>query len=265
MSVIVDTSRVLRWSVISAWADLRATYTWKTWVFAWLVRMLCQVAFYALIGRLLDSQDLVNFLLVGNAVFVGVSTVLFVVPSTMWERWTGTLPLQIASPSHPFVVYAGRSLQWLVDGLGVSTASLVLVSLLFGVQHTWWGIAAAIPIMLITFLSVYWLGLTIAGVILGRPALRNVIGNLAGLTLMILCGVQVPTSFWPEPLQWVAQVLPMTHGLQATRNALEGTGPVWGPLGLEVCVGAAWFVMAALTFRRFADHGRKTGTIEFDE
>lgn len=265
MTALRDNARIIRWSAASAFADLRAIYTWKTWVFAWLVRILAQVIFYALIGLLLGSQEQVNFLLVGNAVFVGASTALFVVPSTMWERGTGTLPLQVASPSHPFTVYAGRSLQWLVDGLGVSTASLVLVSLLFGVRHTWWGILAAIPIALITFLSVYWLGLAIAGFILGRPGLRNVIGNLAGLTLMILCGVQVPTSFWPEPLQWIAQFLPLTHGLEAIRNVLNGSGPVWGPLGLEVCVGIGWFLIAALTFRRFVDHGRRTGTIEFDE
>jgi ABC-2 type transport system permease protein len=265
MTAVIDTARIVRWSATSAFADLRATYTWKTWVFAWLVRILCQVVFYALIGRLLGSQSQVNFLLVGNAVFVGVTTALFVVPSTMWERATGTLPLQIASPSHPFVGFAGRSLQWLADGIGVSTASLVLVSLLFGVRHTWWGILAAIPMSLVTFFSAYWLGLTIAGFILGRPVLRNVAGNLAGLVLMILCGVQVPTSFWPAPLQRIAQFLPLTHGLQAIRDALAGSGPVWMPLLLEACVGLGWFLVAALTFRRFADHGRKTGTIEFDE
>lgn len=265
MSAIVDNARIVRWSAASAYADLRAIYTWKTWVFAWLVRVLCQVVFYALIGRLLGSQSEVEFLLVGNAVFVGASTALFVVPSTMWERGTGTLPLQIASPSNPFVVYAGRSLQWLVDGLGVSTASLMLVSLMFGVQHTWWGMLAAVPMSLITFFSVYWLGLAIAGFILGRPTLRNVIGNLTGLVIMILCGVQVPTSFWPLPLQWLAQVLPLTHGLTAIRNALSGSGPVWGPLLLEMAVGLGWFLVAALTFRRFAEHGRKTGSIEFDE
>lgn len=265
MNAIRDNARIIRWSAASAFADLRAIYTWKTWVFAWLVRILAQVIFYALIGLLLGSQEEVNFLLVGNAVFVGASTALFVVPSTMWERATGTLPLQVASPSNPFTVYAGRSLQWLVDGLGVSTASLLLVSLLFGVQHSWWGMLLAIPLSLVTFVSVYWLGLAIAGFILGRPAFRNIIGNLAGLILMILCGVQVPTTFWPSPLQWIAQILPMTHGLEAIRNALAGTGPILGPIALEISVGVGWFLVAALTFRRFVDHGRRTGTIEFDE
>lgn len=265
MTVVRDNARIVRWAAVSAFADFRAVYTWKTWLFAWLARILAQVVFYALIGRMLGSQEQVAFLLIGNAVFVGASTALFVVPSTMWERSTGTLPLQVASPSHPFTVYASRSVQWLIDGLGVSTASLVLVSLLFGVQHADWGMLVTIPLLLVTFLSVYWLGLAVAGLVLGRPGLRNVVGNLVGLTLMILCGVQVPISFWPYPLQWLAQILPLTHGLEAVRNALGGEGSIIGPLLLEVCVGVAWFLVAVLTFRRLVDRGRSTGTIEFDE
>ncbi len=265
MTIIRDNARVARWAAVSAFADFRAVYTWKTWLFAWLTRILAQVAFYALIGRMLGSPEQVEFLLIGNAVFVGASTALFVVPSTMWERSAGTLPLQVASPSHPFTVYASRSVQWLIDGLGVSTASLVLVSLLFGVQLDKWAMLLVIPLLLVTFLSAYWLGLAIAGLVLGRPGLRNIVGNLAGLILMILCGVQVPVSFWPDPLQWLAQILPLTHGLEAIRNTLGGSGPVVGPLLLEMCVGAAWFLVAATHFRRLVDRGRRTGTIEFDE
>lgn len=262
---MIDTLRVLRWSAASALADLRAIYTWKTWTFAWLLRILCQVAFYALIGRLLGSDDAVEYLLIGNAVFVGVGSVLFIVPSTSWERAAGTLPLLIASPSRPFVVFAGRSAQWIIDALGVSVISLFGIGLVFGLHFPFPAALWAIAILLVTFLSVYWFGLAVAGLILGRPALRNVAGNVAGLTIMILAGVQVPTAFWPDWLQVVAQGLPVTHGLLAIRQVLDGRGDVSGLVALEVAVGFAWFLVAAVTFRMLAERGRRDGSIEFGD
>lgn len=262
---MIDTLRVLRWSMASAFADFRTIYTWKTWTFAWLLRMLCQVAFYALIGRLLGSHDAVEFLLIGNAVFVGIGTVLFIVPSTSWERATGTLPLLVASPTAPFVVFAGRSVQLLVDALAVSTVSLFGISALFGVHIPLPVAPLAVLIVFVIFVSVYWFGLSIGGLILGRPTLRNVVGNVAGLTIMILGGVQVPTTFWPEWLQWIAQGLPATHGLLALRNLIEGRGDVLGLVALELVVGLAWFSIAAATFRVLSERGRRTGAIEFGE
>lgn len=262
---MIDTLRVLRWSTASAVADFRAIYTWKTWTFAWLLRILCQVAFYALIGRLLGSQSAVEYLLIGNAVFVGVGSVLFIVPSTAWERATGTFPLLVASPSPPFVVFAGRSVQWIADALAVSSISLFGIAATFGLGFPLPAALLAVPILFVTFVSVYWFGLVIAGLILGRHSLRNLVGNVAGLVIMIIAGVQVPTTFWPEWIQWLAQVLPVTHGLLAVRNLLSGEGEVLGQVALELVVGVAWFLIALATFRVLSERGRRTGSIEFGE
>ena len=65
--------------------------------------------------------------------------------------------------------------------------------------------------------------------------------------------------------QAIASVLPVRHGLDGIRTLLSG-----GPLGtvardaaLEVAVGLGWLAVAALTFRRFAESGRRDGSIEF--
>ncbi|MGH8874427.1 MAG: ABC transporter permease, partial [Acidimicrobiia bacterium] len=92
---------VLRSAAVSALADLGTIYTWQTWTFSWLTRVLAQVTFFALIGRLLGSEDRVHFLLVGNAVAIAAIASLPVVASTTWERRSGTLPLLVACPSSP--------------------------------------------------------------------------------------------------------------------------------------------------------------------
>lgn len=267
MSAVRDNLRILRWSMTSALADFRAFYTWKTWVFAWLTRVLCQVAFFALIGTLLGSAERTQYLLVGNALFVGVTVTMFVCASSSWERLAGTLPLLIASPAHPFTVFAGRSVQWLGDAVACATLSLFLLGPLFGISFPVPEALLAVPLMALTFLSVYSFGLVWAGVALRVMHVRNMIGNVAGLLLMVVCGVQVPTSFWPPALEYAAQVLPLTHGLAATRVLLDGgaLSSVFGLALAEAAVGLAWFVFAGLVFRHLAESGRRDGSIEFGD
>ncbi|GAA1094641.1 ABC transporter permease [Nocardiopsis metallicus] len=267
MSAIRDSARVLRWSATSALADLRAFYTWKTWLFGWLTRILCQVAFFALIGAMLDSPDRTAYLLVGNAVFVGVTATMFVCASSSWERMAGTLPLLIASPAPPFLVFAGRSVQWLADGLACAVISLFLLAPVFGVHLPMPAALLVVPLIALTYVSVYSFGLVLAGLALRVMHVRNLIGNVGGLILMVVCGVQVPVSFWPPAVEFVAQGLPLTHGLGAVRELLSGaSGAVVARLALlEAAVGAVWFCVAALTFRHLAESGRRDGSIEFGD
>jgi GNAT superfamily N-acetyltransferase len=48
---------VLRYAVVTGFQDYSVTFTWKTWLAGWYVRVLFQVFFFALIGRLLGSEE----------------------------------------------------------------------------------------------------------------------------------------------------------------------------------------------------------------
>jgi hypothetical protein len=41
---------------------------------------------------------------------------------------------------------------------------------------------------------------------------------------MAVAGANVPVDFWPGPVQAVANLLPVTHGLLAVRQLLDGGG-----------------------------------------
>ena len=79
------------------------------------------------------------------------------------------------------------------------------------------------------------------------------------------CGVSVLIAFWPEYVQFVVKLLPITHGLQAIRLALDEAS-VWVILqaaAMEAAVGVGWIVLAVLAMDRMANAGRKDGSIEF--
>lgn len=261
MSSFLDTAQVLRWTTRSAVADFRATYTWRSYVFAWLLRILAQVLFYGLIGVALGDPGAIEYLVVGNAVFVGVTVCLAITASSTWERRAGTIPLSIAAPTPLVVVVAGRSVQWIVDGLIVSSVSLFVLAPLLKVQIDVFDAVLCLPVLALINVSAYGLGLCLAGVTLRFPSFRNGVSALAGLALAIACGVQVPASFWPAPVGFVGQFLPLSHGLQAVRSLVageRGLAPM-SQIGLELLVGASWWVLGVLVFAFVVRRVRSNG------
>lgn len=264
MTRLRSAATAFRYAVAAGVADYATIYTWRTWCLAWLSRVVCQVAFFALVGRLLHSPAEVRFLLVGNAVAMAALESFFVCASTVWERHTGTLPLLVASPTSIMVAFGGRSVFWMGSGISTASISLFLLAPLFGV-HLPATAPFAIPLIAAIAFASYCCALVLAGLVLRAMELRNVAGNVGFLVLTIICGVQVRADYWPRWLQAVADLLPVRHGLAAIRLLLDG-GPARAIARegvLELVVGLGWLAVAVSTFARLAEHGRRTGAIEF--
>lgn len=258
--------RILGYAAVSGFRDtLASVYTWWSWGFGLVGRLLAQVAFFAMLGRLLGSQEQVEFLLVGNVVAVAAASGLTVTTATVGERWNGTLPLLVASPSSPLVVLMGRGLSFVGNGLATSLAALLIVAPLFDVTLPWSRYPAMVALLVLVTLTTYMTAAFLAGVILRTPSLQRTVANVGRLVLMAFCGVNVPRPYFPTAVQWVSACLPLTHGLDAVRElyAAARPGVVIGYAALEVLVLAAWLTLALLTFRRLADAGRRDGTIVF--
>jgi ABC-2 type transport system permease protein len=256
---------VVRYAARTGWAEYFTTFSWKTWLIGWYVRVLAQVSFFALVGRMLGSAERTQYLLVGNAILLTTIVSLFAIPSTAWERWAGTLPLLVASPTSAVVVFSGRSLAVVVDALVSSLAAFFVAAPLFGIALPWPRVLLLVPLVALIGLTSYSLAIFLGGYVVRKPSTRNVTSNITHTTLMTIAGVNVPLAFWPAAVEWLAHALPLTHGLQAIRDLLSGEplAALLPNVGLELLVGGAWFTLAVLTFQRFAEHGRRDGSIEF--
>lgn len=262
---MTPTVEVLRHAAIAGFQDLRSMYSWKTWTTGWLLRVICQVIFYSLLGRLIGDEAQVHYLVVGNAVMLCATTVIFVVQSTTWERFAGTLPLLIAAPASPLVVLFGRSVQWIPDALATSLAALLVVGPLFGLPLPWPRTLLVLPLLLLVTMSTYMMGAVFGSLVLRWTRARNLVSNVVAAVMMAVCGVNVPVSVFPGWTQSLAEVLPLTHGLLAVRGVLAGAGGagIARQATLEVAVGLGWFAVAAASFRWFAEGGRRDGSLEF--
>lgn len=262
---MVASARILRHAALVALQDLRGTYTWRSWIAEWLTRTAGSIVFFTLLGRLVGSPSTLRFLLIGNVVVVAARSIFLAVPSTVWERYAGTLPLLVAAPASPVLVFLGRSVEWMVDGLVSSVVSLLILAPLFGVELPWPAVLGFLPLMMLTCLSVYMMATFFGSLALRLTDGRNLIGVGMSTSLMLFCGVNVAVDVLPGWLQPVSNVIPLTHGLLAVRALLDGSGgpEVIRQAGLEALVGLCWAVVAISSFRYFAEGGRKDGSIEF--
>ena len=261
----MTTLRILRYAFLTGLRDYAWIYTWKSWLAGWYVRIVAQVAFFALIGDLLRSEERTEFLLVGNAIVVAASEGIWALNIALWERQAGTLPLLLASPTSPVLVFTSRGSYMVADGLAASLGALFLVGPLFGIAFPWPEVLLVVPLTLLVGATAYCLGTFLAGVIIRWREGNVVVANVGIAAAMTLCGVNVPLSFYPEPLEWASRFVPLTHGLVAIRGVINGesTALIVREAGLELLVGAGWLALAVVTFSRFLDHGRRDGSLEF--
>jgi ABC-2 type transport system permease protein len=264
MKTIRDSATYFTAAARIGFRDMTAIYTLRTWTIGWFSRLILQVIFFSLFGLLLGSVADVHYRVIGNSaalVCIGAMPVVFTV---VRERGAGTLGMQILTPSSFALAYLGRGICWLVVGVGSSTAAFIIVALAFQLP-------VAMPQALLTpavlaaiGLTSYCLGLTLGALVMARPSLQWVAVNTGYLSVMTFSGVNVPVTYWPHPIQAIASVLPLTHGLKALRLLLAGGSYAAAAQNVaeELAVGAGWLVVA-LTLMTLAVHnGRKKGTLE---
>ncbi|MEU8801684.1 ABC transporter permease [Spirillospora sp. NPDC048819] len=256
--------RIVRESLILGFAEMSAVYTWRTWTFGWLVRLLCQATFYALLGRYVGDDDTMRYVLVGNIVVLACMESTIVVISLAGERRMGTLPLLAIAPSGHLPVYLGRGLQWTVTGMISSLVAWLVLPPLLGVPLPWPRAAYAIPVIVLILVSSYGYGCALAGIALRMRGVEWLVLNAAYGIVMTFGGVNVPVETWPAPLEFAARALPVVHGLEAVRGILDGASPgrVLGLLGIEALVGAAWYAVAGLSMDRLVAAGRRDGSLD---
>jgi ABC-2 type transport system permease protein len=259
------TLRVVWYSVVNGANDYWSIFTLKSWFFGWLLRVVSQVTFFALIGELLRSDVQTHFLLVGNAVMVAGMGATFALHQPTNERGNGTLPLLLASPSRPVVVMLARGLYVVADAVWSALLGFAIVGPAFGLEFPWPRVLLVVPLTALVGVAAYCFSTFLAGVILAHRNINNLVVNTTIVGLMALCGVNVPVSFFPTWLEWLARCLPITDGLEAIRGVLDGDA--WSTIGVhvgaELLAAGGWLTLALLTFGRFIRAGQRDGSLEF--
>ena len=266
MTAIASTLTIMRYAFRAGLADYRSMYTWRSWIAGWLVRVLAQVSFFALIGERLGSdEDATFYLLVGNALAVAAVTGVFSLNSTSSERWAGTLPLLVASPSNPVIVFGSRGSYLALDGTLSALSALAIAGPLFGMDLPWPRVLLVVPLTALVAYSCYCFGTFLAGIVFRFRNINSFVVLTSYMTIMAVCGVNVPLTYYPEALEWISRFLPLTNGLLAIRGVFDGdtASTILGDAALEAAVALGWMTAALLSFNRLASRGRRDGSLDY--
>ena len=255
---------IYRQGLLVGIADLRQFWTLRSWFFAWLVRVLTNAFAWVLLGRVAGSEDKVHYLLVGHAVAAGASAALWASNATTWSRWDGTHPLLVIAPGSLLAAVIGRTSVWLLNGMATSLMSFIVLFAAFGVVPQPSAALASLGVVLLVCTSAFGFALWTGAWLSNRGRFRNIALDLSSMILVAICGVSVPVEFWPRPVQWIANAIPMTHGLAAIRLILGhgAHGSIAWQIALEVAVASGWLLLSLLTMTRLFNGGRADGSIE---
>jgi ABC-2 type transport system permease protein len=256
---------VMQRAFLAGYADYRAIFTWRSWTAGWMVRVIAQVSFFGLIGLRVGHDRSAFYLIVGNALAVAAQTGIFSLNMTTNERWAGTLPLLVASPSSPVLVFAARGAYLAIDGMLSAVAALFIAGPLFGMHLPWPRVLLVVPLTAVVALASYCFGTFLAGLVFRFREINSLVVNVAYVAIMAACGVNVPVSYYPAALEWLSHFLPLTNGLLAIRSVFAGDsgGTILGHAALEAAVGVGWMTAALATFDRLASQGRLDGSLDF--
>ena len=256
----------LRVALIGGLLSFRGLFSWlhpALFVPTLVVPPLFQVLFFAYLGRAAKLED-DTFYVVGNSIQLAALPGLFAMSHAIaGERRSQTLAHLLASPASRLALFLGRSLPVMAIGLLVSLSSFSFGVLALDVELSW----SSLPLLVLTMAAAAF-SCTALGIAHAAIALRvrelAVFSNLVFAVLLIFCGVNVPLDDLPGWMSAIAQVLPVTHAVEAGREVVAGAslGDVGGLLARELAIGAAFLLLGLALLRWYEHIARRQATLE---
>jgi ABC-2 type transport system permease protein len=258
--------KALRVFAVGGWLSYRALFHWLTpslFLIVLVVPSITQILFFAYLGRAAGVED-DTWYVIGNAVVAAAVPCLFAMSQTISdERYTQTLGTLIVSPANRVALFLGRAAPVVVNGAVVAVIALIGGALVLDVQLPPASLPGLVVAIVVTSFACTGIGLLNAALGL-RWRETAVLSNFVLYFLLLFAGVNVPLDLLPGWLQSLAQVLPVTHGVEAAREIVAGAslGDVAGLLGAELLIGLVYTVVGLALLRRFEVVARRHAALE---
>ena len=176
-----------------------------------------------------------------------------------YDQVVGTLEAMMATPTGMRrLVVCSRVYPLLFSAVRI--ALFFAGALLLGAGFGAWQLVLTVPVLLLTLVTFGALGLVSASMTLvlkrGDP-----VAAFFGAVSFLLGGTVYPVAALPESLQWLSQLLPITHSIEATRRIVlsgEGLADVATKLWILAVFAVALSFLALLAVRwavAFSRHG----------
>ena len=187
-------------------------------------------------------------------VILTMTMVMFTAMAIVRERERGNLELLITTPVTSAELMIGKVLPYIAAGLVQATLVLVLGAWLFQVpvHGTLWDVYAASVLLIVANLS---LGLLVST--MAKTQFQSMqMAFFLFLPSIMLSGFMFPFDGMPKVVQWLAEVLPLTHFIRLIRGVmLRGAGllELWPDALALAGFSVAMMTLAILRFHKRLD------------
>jgi ABC-2 type transport system permease protein len=259
----MSTARVF---FIGGYLSYRALFNWlrpSVYIPTMLAAPVFQILFFAYLGRYTGVANDAHFV-VGNAVQASAMAGVYgMVMALGNERQFGTLSAVLATPVNRLALFCGRALPLIANGLLVSAFGFAVGVMLLDVRVSPAALPAIAATVVLTTVSCSMFGLTLGSVGLRAKDIW-LSSNLAYMLMLLLCGVNVPLDRLPGWLATAGHVLPLTHGIEATRELAAGAqlADVAGLMARETLIGVCYAVLGYGLLRIFEAESRRRASLD---
>lgn len=214
------------------------------------------------------------FILVGAALYAHVAAYSWVGTLAIAEgKWTYVFPQVYIAPHSSFPYLAGRTLASFLSSTLTVIVSLVLsfliLSSIFNTTIPFvvspMSVSLLFLAMVVNIVASFGLGLLLAGYALFATKFEWALPTYVAGILMVFSEALFPVTLLPHPLSDVANVLPFTEFMRASREAMLQGGSLTSYfmyLGLSIVGGVILFAVGFLAFRYTENRARRLGVID---
>ncbi len=252
---------------VQSYLSYRALFFWLNWPAytgnVFLVPVL-YITMLMLTGRFADSPLDSDYYVKGMAAYSTPFILIWgITQCNYYERVIGTLAHVLGSSGNRWLIYWSRGTMHFPNGMLTVATSLFFAWLFIGLDFSrtdWLTLVASI--LLIGFSCTAFALCVGVFAIVVRDWL--VISAGASGLLILFTGVVVPLDELPFSLHYLGDVMPLTHGVAAFREAFHGAAPsaVKGHLLWELSVGICYGLLGYLFFRLVETEARRRGSYE---
>jgi ABC-2 type transport system permease protein len=225
---------------------------------------LTYMVFFTLLGRYASGNDDASFYVIGNALqTIAFSGIYGVTMSVGGDREFGTLPYLFGSPADRFLMFTGRSVMHILDGILGAVIGFAWGVLILGLDLSQANLPTLALIILVASFSTSGMGMLMGCLSL---VTRNVmfVNNTVFFLLLVFTGANIEITRMPTWAQAVAQVLPLTRAIAAARRVAAGgsLAAVGDLLTVEFLLGLAYMLAGFFLFRWFEYVAKRRDTLE---
>jgi ABC-2 type transport system permease protein len=192
--------------------------------------------------------DYVSFLVPGVALMAVLFTSMFAAISIVWDREFGFLKELLVAPVPRSAIVAAKMAAGASMAL-LEVVLLLLIAPLFGARFSVAGAIAALPLLILTGMTVNGFGIAIAARMRTFEGFGGIV-NFLIQPLFFLSGALYPVDRLPAALRVAVLLNPLSYVVDALRGLMLGARHF--PLALDLGVLLATFaVVVALATRNF--------------